>query len=111
MVDGMTMTESLPILEYIEECHHGDQGVKLFPDDPKLKYKVRQLCEIINSGTQPIQNVGILNRVAAAGGDKIEWAKVTNEKGLGAFETILKETAGKYCVGDTVTLADAFLIP
>ena len=27
------------------------------------------------------------------------------------IETILKESKGKYCVGDEVTLADAFLIP
>lgn len=27
------------------------------------------------------------------------------------FETLLKESRGKYCVGDQVTLADAFLIP
>ncbi len=28
-----------------------------------------------------------------------------------AFEDIVKDTRGKYCVGDDVTLADAVLIP
>ena len=53
----------------------------------------------------------MLKRVEAFGGDKLAWAKETNIKGLTVFETLLKESAGKYCVGDEVTLADAFLIP
>ena len=67
----------------------------------------------MNSGTQPIQNVAILNRVGEFGGDqkKKEWAIRTIEKGLGVYEELLKDTAGKYSFGDTVTLADAFLIP
>jgi maleylacetoacetate isomerase len=32
-------------------------------------------------------------------------------RGLGAFEELLVNTKGKYCVGDEVTLADFFLIP
>lgn len=32
-------------------------------------------------------------------------------EGLRVFEELVKETAGKYCVGDEITLADVFLIP
>ena len=39
------------------------------------------------------------------------WAKETILKGLTTFEKLAKQTAGKYCVGDEITLADAFLIP
>lgn len=45
------------------------------------------------------------------GGDKLQWAKDTNMKGLACFEEFVTKTRGKYCFGDEVTLADAFLIP
>ena len=114
-IDGHTMTESMAICEYIEEVYGGD-GVRLLPtgaDDASAfkRLQIRRLCEVINSGTQPIQNVGVLARVAEFGGDKKDWAVKTIEKGLGTFEKLIQETAGKYCVGDEVTLADTFLVP
>jgi maleylacetoacetate isomerase len=71
------------------------------------------LCEIINSGTQPIQNLGVLQRIAALAGDEAKgpWAVETIKKGLTAFEAQVKETKGKYCVGDTVSMADICLVP
>ena len=45
------------------------------------------------------------------GGDKIEWAKQTNQKGLDTFEALLEQSSGKFCVGDEVSLADVFLVP
>ena len=99
----------MAVAEYLEETRPDSK--KLLPEDPLARFKVRRLCEVINAGTQPIQNLGVLKRIEAIGGDKLAWAKETNQKGLETFETLLKETAGKYCVGDEVTLADAFLIP
>ena len=32
-------------------------------------------------------------------------------RGLTALEAVLSKTAGRYCVGDTVTMADLCLIP
>ena len=105
---GECLTESMAIAEYLEELH----GAKpLLPVDAMERMKVRRLCEVINSGTQPIQNLGVLKRVEAFGGDKAAWAKETNLKGLETFEKLVSKTAGKYCHGDEVTLADAFLIP
>ena len=49
-INGLTMTESMPICEYLEEIH-GDKGKKLLPTDPSERFKVRRLCEVINSGT------------------------------------------------------------
>ena len=51
-------SESLPILELLEET---------YPDAPKLmptcsidKHRMRQICEIINAGMQPLQNLSTL---------------------------------------------------
>ncbi len=52
-----------------------------------------------------------MNRVEALGGDRKAWAQTTIIKGLTAIEALLAESAGKYCVGDEITLADVFLAP
>ena len=107
-LDGMFMTESLPICEYLEEACDGQ---KLLPEDKKDKFAVRRLCEIINANTQPIQNLPVLGKVAEIGGDKEEWARWVIERGLTGYEAQIQQTSGKYSFGDSVTLADAFLIP
>ena len=55
----------------------------------------------------------MLNRVGEIGGDKVAWGATTIQNGLSAFEELLKLSGpqGKYCLGDELTLADAFLIP
>ena len=52
-----------------------------------------------------------MNRVEALGGDRKVWAQTTIIKGLKAIEAFLAESAGKYCIGDEITLADVFLAP
>ena len=41
----------------------------------------------------------------------MKWAKDFIEKGLDAVEVFLTKTRGKYCFGDTITMADAVLVP
>ena len=83
----------------------------MFPEDAFDRFQVRRLCEIINSGTQPIQNLSVLGRVVEFGGDRKAWAQATLKKGLDAYEAFISKTAGKYSFGDSITMADAFLIP
>ena len=73
-IHGHTMTESMAICEYLEEVF---PEKNLLPKDKIKKFECRRLCEIINAGTQPIQNLGVLNRVNEFGGDKKEWAVQT----------------------------------
>ena len=110
VIDGHTLAESMPIIEYIEENHTGDRP--LFPSDPYLKFKTRQICEIINSGTQPIQNLSVLKKIKEDySGDANAWSKYWITKGLKSVEDVLTETKGQFCVGDEVTAADCFLVP
>ena len=51
-------SESLPILELIEDAFPTHQP--LLPKDPIDKHRVRHICEIINAGMQPVQNLSIL---------------------------------------------------
>ncbi|XP_046551792.1 maleylacetoacetate isomerase-like [Haliotis rubra] len=106
LIDGQTLFQSLPIIEYLNETR---PDVKLLPDDPVLRHKARALAEIVNCGIQPLQNLEVLQ---AIGDDKkMEWSKRWIEKGFDAFEQVVTETAGKYSVGDQVTLPDLCLVP
>lgn len=44
-------------------------------------------------------------------GKKKEWSQYWINRGLTAVEQLLSASAGKYCVGDEITLADCCLIP
>ncbi|XP_071079343.1 maleylacetoacetate isomerase-like [Haliotis cracherodii] len=106
VIDGQTLSQSLPIIEYLDETR---PGVKLLPEDPILRQKARALAEIVNCGIQPLQNLQVLQAIGDA--KKLEWAKKWIEKGFDALEQVIKETAGKYSMGDQVTLPDLFLVP
>ncbi|CDW79894.1 maleylacetoacetate isomerase isoform 2 [Stylonychia lemnae] len=109
-IDGKCLGESIAIIEYLEETRPDTR--KVFPSDPYLRAKARQLTEIINSGIQPLQNLEVLNKIEdELKGDRKEWAQHFIKKGMNAFEEIIKETRGKYCIGDEVSIADVCLIP
>ena len=52
VIDDMTLTQSVAIMEYLHDTH---PEAKLLPTNPKERAKVRMLTEVIASGTQPIQ--------------------------------------------------------
>ncbi|XP_066280112.1 uncharacterized protein [Branchiostoma lanceolatum] len=106
MIDGNKLTQSMAIMEYLEETR---PDPPLLPKDPAARAKVRMIAETVNAGIQPIQNLSVLQKV----GDerKMEWGHYWIDRGFTALETALSETAGKYCVGDQVTMADLCLVP
>lgn len=109
-IDGLMLTESMAIAEYLEETRK--ESFKLLPDSPAERAVVRKICEHINAGMQPMQNLRVLDRIHTEfKGDKVEWASYWNKFGHDALENMLKQTAGTYAVGDTLTMADVFLYP
>jgi len=123
-IDGLILTQSLPIIEYLEESRR-HQGVTLLPNCDDVRFKVRQISEIINSGIQPVQNLSVMGRVVTYAQKytnkeidentskqmKNDWAKECIEEGLTALEAIVKDSSGKYCVGDELSMADCVLVP
>lgn len=107
-VDGRTFTESVAIIELLDDL---SPAPPLRPADPFLRAKMRQLVEIVNAGTQPLQNLSVLARVSPDRAAQVEWARPVIERGLAAFARVLGAPAGKYCLGDDVTMADLFLVP
>jgi maleylpyruvate isomerase len=106
--ETVRITQSLAICQYLD-------GIvpepALFPDDPLLRARAMEIAEIVNSGTQPLQNLGLLRALKKLGGDPDAWAKERIAYGLAAIEEKLGWSARRYAVGDTVTIADVCLVP
>jgi maleylpyruvate isomerase len=103
------LSQSLPILEYLEARV---PSPSLFPKDLYLQAKARMLAEMVNSGIQPLQNLSVLQRLKnELKVDDKAWGAYWNVRGLEALEAAVKATAGRYCVGDEVSLADICLVP
>jgi maleylpyruvate isomerase len=103
------LSQSLAILEYLEERY---RTPALLPADPLLRARARMLSEMVNSGIQPLQNLSVLQFVKnELKGDDKAFAAHWNMRGLAGLEATVKETAGTYCLGETVSLADICLVP
>ena len=115
--DGRKMTQSGPIVDYLEESI-GDAGHRsLLPDDPWIRAQMRRIMWIIAADIQPYQNIPFI--IQAIG----EWGMVKEaptehplrlhfiRREFGALETILRQCAGTFAVGNEITLADCFLVP
>lgn len=103
------VAQSIAILELLEERF---PAVPLLPADAFLRARCRELTEAINSGIQPHQNLGPMGRIDAlqAGAGKAH-AQHYNDVGLAALEERVKETAGRFCIGDRPSFADLCLVP
>jgi len=102
------IAQSMAILEYLEEVC---PDPPLLPKDPYLRARCRQLSEIVNSGIQPLQNMSLTAQVEDLGGSGAEWRELVIRRGLAALERSAEVTAGRYLVGNEVTMADVMAIP
>jgi maleylacetoacetate isomerase len=110
-IDGIKLVDSIAILQYLEEKFPDRRP--LLPKDLVERAHIHQAVYLISANIQPAQNLQILTAIEAKLGSKerLKWAQGIIEKGFTALEQILEKTAGKYCFGDTVTLADVVLVP
>jgi maleylpyruvate isomerase len=113
VVDGVTYVESVAILELLDERF---PTPRLLPGDAHARARVRALVEMVNSGIQPFQNLGVLKHVSSDPEVQRAWAQHFIGKGLRAIEAAMQThegegTAGPYAYGDAPTMADVFLVP
>lgn len=104
----VVLQESIAICEFLEENY---PEVNLLPKDPIGRAQVRALYSHIACNIQPIQNLPVINKIEQLGCNKIEWGKEWINNGLKDLENMVIKSRGKFCYGDQITLADAFLIP
>jgi len=108
MEDGdIAMSQSMAILEYLEEAY---PAVSLLPSSEPMRSKVRAFCNVIACDIHPLQNLRVLQYVSTQyGGDPKQWAAHWMHEGFKALEAVASD--GPYVFGDSVTLADALLVP
>jgi maleylpyruvate isomerase len=113
--DGtQVLTQSLAILEYLEEKH---PEPALLPRDPVDRARVRALALAIACEIHPLNNLRVLRYlVRTLGVDKHAkntWYRHWVEQGLSTVEAMLADDprTGHCCHGDTPTLADCCLVP
>ena len=111
-IDGHELSESLAIIEYLEETR---SEPPLLPKGALDRALVRRLAEAFNAGTQPLQNLRVLNRLesqfgADAAAKKVWVAHFVTEI-LGGVEQLMQSSAGQFSFGDRVSVADVCLIP
>lgn len=105
-IDGVTLSESVAIIEYLEERI---PNPPLFPKEPLQRARVRQILETINSGIQPLQNSAVIHRHSTVEAEQQAWMREFNQRGLEAVERLLDE--GPFAFGRTLGVADLFLVP
>lgn len=110
--DNNKLSQSMAIAQYLEDLY---PQPALIPQNPVDKAYVLQICEIINSGIQPLHNLSVLQKMKQSLGaspeESAEWCKFWVTKGLNALEIKLQERAGKFSLGDSINLADTFIVP
>lgn len=102
------IAESTAIIEWAEENF---PKPPLLPGDSLQRARIRQLAQIINSGIQPVQNLKVQQYYSQDKEKQKEWSGHWIKKGLQAYEAAVQETAGKFSVGNEITMADLFLVP
>ena len=111
--DGHTLTQSLAIIEYLDETH-GPRS--LLPETPLERARVRSLAQQVACDIHPLNNLRVLKWFAHEMNiDKLvrdTWYRHWIQVGFDALEASLQSDAtGQCCHGDTPGLADCCLIP
>ena len=114
IADDLVLTQSMAILEYLEELH---PEPSLLPADPAGRARVRSLCLISVADTHPLVVPRIRKYITQDLGHSEEeltvWIRNWMTTGLAAIEKNLAHdpATGTYCHGDRITLADLCLVP
>lgn len=109
------ITQSLAIIDYIQEKY---PKPSVYPSDSILKAKAKSIADTISAGIQPLQNLETLlkvneplDRPPLSFEEKQKFASYWITRKFDNLEILVKSTAGLYCVGDEITIADISLVP
>ncbi|WP_298290689.1 maleylacetoacetate isomerase [Thiomonas sp.] len=111
---GLILTQSLAIIEYLDEIH---PYPPLLPGTAADRARIRALAQTIACDIHPINNLRVLQHLARSfdlnQAQRTAWYCHWVERGLRAIEKMLAGNphTGRFCHGDSPTLADCCLVP
>jgi len=109
--DGRTLTQSLAILEWLEEVH---PVPPLLPADTYDRAVVRAMAGIVACDIHPLNNLRIQQQLTSLGVDdagREVWSQRWINDGFRALEPMVARHGQGFAFGATPTLADCCLIP
>jgi maleylacetoacetate isomerase len=106
------LTQSLAIIEALEETR---PEPPLLPESTAERAAVRATALYIACEIHPLNNLRVLQHIKRAYGlddaGVNGWYRHWIEQGFARLEADLGRTAGRFCHGDMVTMADVCLVP
>lgn len=110
--DDVTLNQSLAIIDYLDEKY---PTFSVYPKCMVKRAQVKALALDIACEIHPINNLRIqqylLNELSVSEQDKLAWSHYWMNFGFSSIEKQLQTTAGQFCFGDEITLADICLVP
>jgi maleylpyruvate isomerase len=112
--DGRTVTQSLAIIEYLEETH---PEPPLLPRAALDRAYVRAIALAVACEIHPLNNLRVLRYLVrdlkVSDEQKNAWYRHWVEQGLASIEArlVAERRSGRYALGDAVTLADVVIVP
>jgi maleylacetoacetate isomerase/maleylpyruvate isomerase len=109
--DGRVLTQSLAILEWLEEEY---PEPPILPSAPLDRATVRQMAGIIACDIHPLNNTRVGRKLNKMGVDKdgiLEWTQGWIRDGFDALEPLVARHGAGFAFGETPTLADCCLVP
>ena len=106
------ISQSLAIIEYLEKTH---PTPPLFLDNPFQQSQAMAIALAISCDIHPLNNLRVLNYLTKtlkiSETEKNAWYHHWVHEGFQPLEQQLKKTAGDFCIGNTISVADICLIP
>jgi maleylacetoacetate isomerase/maleylpyruvate isomerase len=109
--DGVKLTQSLSIIEWLEETH---PAPPLLPAAPGDRAVVRAMATIVACDIHPLNNLRIQQTLEVLGVDgeaRNAWSRRWINAGLLALEPMVARHGCGWSFGDQPTLADCCLVP
>jgi maleylacetoacetate isomerase/maleylpyruvate isomerase len=110
-VDGRILTQSLAILDWLDETV---PEPPLLPADAFDRALVRSMAQIVASDIHPVNNLRILRALGGLGVDEAArdvWIQRWITDGFTALEAMIARHGRGFAFGDTPGLADCCLVP
>ena len=113
VVGDKRLTQSLAIIEYLDEKH---PQPPLLPPGPEDRAWVRSIALAIACDIHPLNNLRVLKYLAKPldieEPARDEWYRHWVREGFGALERQLADgPSGRFCFGESPSLADVCLVP